>query len=224
MKEMRWIDLSRELSDGMPVYPGDPGVRMETLRTVARDQYHMESLSACMHAGTHLDAPKHFLETGGDVTTIPLEITAGPANFLSVLPQGGILRTADLRSAFATLKDKHPRLILSVGWDKHWGMPEYFTDYPGFEPDFGAFLTENGIVLFGWDAPSVKYGSSDQRAAHRDLLGRKIVILEGLVGLNRLPDSFFLVAMPLKLRGGDGSLVRAAAGVVETATGHGKSI
>ncbi len=221
---MRWIDLSRELCDGMPVFPGDPAVRTETLRTVSRDQYHLVTITSCMHAGTHLDAPSHFLEDGGDVSSIALDITVGAANCLSVVPHEGILRTADLSAAYATLKEKHPRLLLSLGWDRKWNTSEYFTDFPGFEPDLGDFLKRNGIRLLGIDAPSVKYGLGDHRSAHRDLLGNGIVLVEGLVGLDRLPDTFFFLALPLKWRGADGSWVRAAAGIEETENPVGKSI
>jgi len=72
-------------------------------------------------------------------------------------------------------------------------------------------LREKGIVLLGLDLPSVKYGSSDQRAAHLDFLGSQIVIVESMVHLDQLPETFFLIAFPLKIAGMDGSLVRAAA-------------
>jgi kynurenine formamidase len=64
--------------------------------------------------------------------------------------------------------------------------------------------------------PSVKYGNSDQMHAHRDILGLKIVIVESLIHLDGLPESFFFVGLPLKIAGMDGSLIRAVARVSDS--------
>jgi arylformamidase len=211
MLQSDWVDLTKTVSEMMKVYPGDPFVEMETLRTVSEDGFAIKCLTTCMHAGTHLDAPSHFLTTGGDVTTIPLEKTIGWANKITVLPEQGILKTATIRQAYAKLSKKHPRILLDTGWEKQSQTTDFFTGYYGFEPDLIDFIQENGIRLWGSDLPSVKFGPDDTQGAHVALLSHGVVIVEGLIHLEELDSSVWFVALPLKLAGMDGSLVRAIA-------------
>ena len=56
---MSWIDLSVPLRTGMPVYPGDPEVRIEPALTVKGHGANVLSLDIGSHSGTHTDAPLH---------------------------------------------------------------------------------------------------------------------------------------------------------------------
>ncbi len=216
MKKAKWIDLSRPVVPGMPVFPGDPEVKETVLRTVENDGYRLRILETGMHAGTHLDAPAHFLPEGTDVRGIPLDKVAGPASVIRIAPRNGILPTEGIREAYSRLESPAERLLLDAGWAPRWGTPDFFTGFPGFEPDFGEFLKTKGIVLFGTDLPSVKYGDADFASAHRELLGDGVVIGENLVGLEALPEAVFFAAFPLSLAGMDGSMVRAVARIGES--------
>ena len=59
--------LSRPLEDRMPVYPGDPGVRIRPALTVAQDGVAVMALEIGSHAGTHVDAPCHTVPGGRTV-------------------------------------------------------------------------------------------------------------------------------------------------------------
>ena len=53
---------------------------------------------------------------------------------------------------------------------------------------------------------------SDWTTVHRDILGSSTLIVEGLVNMEKLEDKEFLfIALPLKIKGSDGSPVRAIA-------------
>jgi len=211
MKNEHIVDLTRVLSQATPVYPGDPPFL--TSDALAHDPvgFNLKTVTTAMHVGTHLDAPRHYFAKGDGVDRIPLESCVGPAVLLKVAPVGGIVRTADLETAWNRLSVKRPRVLLSTGWEKTFGDPAYFASHPGFEPSLFPFLKKNGVVLFGVDMPSVKYGASDNASCHADLLGAKIVIVESLWNLEHLPDAFFLSAAPLRLEGVDGSPIRAYA-------------
>ena len=80
--------------------------------------------------------------------------------------------------------------------------------YPS--PDLADYLAAHGILLYGTDAPSMDAIESEDFAGHLALLGNGIAILEGL-DLSQAADGVYeLVALPLKIAGGDGSPVRAA--------------
>ena len=66
-----------------------------------------------------------------------------------------------------------------------------------------------GVVLVGINSPSVDPSDSDSLEAHRIMHGAGVVILENLL-LEGVPDGEYeLIALPLKIEGGDGSPVRA---------------
>ncbi len=86
-------------------------------------------------------------------------------------------------------------------------FPQAFV-YPS--PELADHLGSLGICLYGSDAPSMDAVDSEDLPGHSALLRNGIAILEGL-DLSRAPDGVYeLVALPLKIAGGDGSPVRAA--------------
>jgi arylformamidase len=211
MKETRWIDLSRTISSETPVYPGDPQVVMKSGPSVDKEGFNLTTLTTGMHVGTHLDAPLHFIKDGADASEIPLSKVIGFANRIRVAPKDGILTTTAIEKAYEAIFEKTDKLLIDCGWQKEEGKPEFFTAFPGFEPDLAHFLKGKKIVLLGTDMPSVKYGTSDQKGAHLSLLHEKIVIVESLINLGKLEETFFLSCLPIKLQGMDGSVIRAVA-------------
>ncbi len=60
-----WIDISMPLRNGMVQWPGDARFEWrETLRIAEGGACNLSELRTCVHIGTHMDAPKHFLEGG----------------------------------------------------------------------------------------------------------------------------------------------------------------
>ncbi len=67
---MRIIDITKKLNSDITIFPGDPPYERKELATFDRYGYRLCKLSFSSHAGTHLDAPSHFIEYGkqaGDV-------------------------------------------------------------------------------------------------------------------------------------------------------------
>jgi arylformamidase len=69
----RLVDLS------LPLYDGMRGVSAEQNTTIDTVGYNTTNLRLYSHAGTHMDAPLHFLEGGGTIDQIPLDKLIGPA-------------------------------------------------------------------------------------------------------------------------------------------------
>jgi len=58
------IDVTKAIYDGMQVYPGDPKVKIKSAKSLKKDGYRFSEISMGLHAGTHIDAPAHFLKRG----------------------------------------------------------------------------------------------------------------------------------------------------------------
>jgi arylformamidase len=136
---------------------------------------------------------------------MPLDLYWGPAQVVHVRKQHGPLLPDDLRDVDLT---RAPRLLVRTTASDL--APDEFPEdivYP--DPSLGTFLFEAGIVLFGSDAPSMDALDSKELPGHNALGARGIAILENLA-LSGVDDGLYdLVALPLKVVGGDGSPVRA---------------
>lgn len=195
---MRVTDLTRPIEPGMAVYPGDPEVRFHRHTDYAEHGFRVTGLELGTHAGTHLDAPAHFLPEGETVEGISLEKLVGPA------------RVIDLGDANASFCPGE-RVLLRSGWGSHWGMPDYFEEFPGISAELGDRLAAAPVALVGLETPTLHPNGEEDARLHRLLLGRGVVLVENLTNLEALPEQFTLAVLPLPLRGADGSPCRAVA-------------
>lgn len=208
---MQFIDLSREVVSGMPVFPGDPDVAIDPALTLAGDGVAVTHLALGSHTGTHLDAPSHSVAGGRTVDEIPLELLCGPARVLrSVVSHEprAMIRAEDL-----DVPTKLPPIVcVATGWDRHFGTAE-MTAHPSLSLELAELLWERGARVLCVDALSPD-SSADLTAGlpvHEMWLGRDGVIVENLTALHRVPDEIELSLFPLRLTGVDGSPIRAVA-------------
>lgn len=200
------FDVTRPISPQLAVWPGD--TPFSTKQQLNIDQGHsvnLTTLTLSSHTGTHVDAYYHFVRTGQSLEQMPLTAYIGPATVFTVQRQAGPLAVDD----FAGLDwNRVNRLIVhSAASDGSLNQfPQEFV-YPS--PGLADFLGGRGIVLFGSDAPSMDHVDSKELPGHNALRRNRIAILEGLL-LGGVPDGDYeLIALPLPIKGGDGSPVRA---------------
>lgn len=209
---MNWIDLSLPVYSGMPVYPGDPAVQIEPVLNHDRHHLQVSRLTMGSHTGTHLDAPRHFLSAGDDVSQLPLEKLMGPA-YVATCPWHPD-RPLDLAAIDLSSMLPGDMLLLSTGWESQYGLPDYFENVPVFASGSTEYLKKLGIHLLGLDMPTVSERSDPPSpyAMHIGLLQSGILLVEGLAGLMPLRGKRVeFQALPLRLDGCDGSPVRACA-------------
>jgi len=158
------------------------------------------------HGGTHVDAPRHFAPDGVDVTGLPLRL-------YSAL----IVPVDDVRIGAASIPaDCAGRAVLfSTGWEDRAGSTAYYEGFPYLTAEAAQRLADRGAGLVGLDSPSVDSGAEHSaHPAHEILCAAGVPIVEGLVNLRALraiEGEILFVAFPLKLRGIEGSPVRAVA-------------
>lgn len=188
---MQIIDISQELFSA-PVYPGDPEPKLQRIsRIELGDSCNLSAIYACLHNGTHADAPLHFIEDAQAIDEVPLEKFIGPCKVIEV--DKGPITGAYVERFFP----RNCKRLLVKSKGKAWLM--------GNAADEVAQL---GIELYGTDSQSIGT-SGAQREPHTSLLGNNIAILEGLDLSKVVTGDYFLFAPPLKIAGSDGSPVRA---------------
>ena len=188
---MKLIDISSDLLTA-PVYPGDPEPRLHVVSRIANgDECNLSALYACLHTGTHADAPMHFIEGGKSISEMPLECFIGPCTVLEIEPGPVTGEQID-----ALVKPGCERVLFKSGGGA------YFLESAGDE------LAMLGVRLVGTDAQSVGCPGNQARP-HRALLQENIAVLEGLCLEAAPPGDYFLIAPPVKIVGRDGAPVRA---------------
>ena len=174
-------------------------------------KYNITQLIVSTHQGTHLDAPFHFFDTGRTVDELDLNRCVGKATVLDLTP---IEPRYDLTPA--DLEEHEPfivenaRIIIKTDWFRRFPQQEYFSDGPGISPELACWFAEKKIALLGLETPGVH--SVLWEEVHKRLLESETVIVEGLAHLDQLTQKdIFFIALPLKIKGRDGSPVRAVA-------------
>ena len=205
MPASKWLDVSVLLHDGLVPWPGDPPFRLERVSDMARgDVCTFSTLSMSAHAGTHVDAPLHYLRRGRSIDLWPLDATVGPARVIPIRNPSTI-GVDELQSQRI---QKGERLLFKTRNSARKRPGVFFKDYVSVSPDAARYLASRRLRAVGIDGPSI--GPFEQGAeTHRILLGGGIWIVEWL-DLRRVPAGpCDLICMPLRIVGGDGAPARA---------------
>jgi kynurenine formamidase len=190
-----YIDLSYEIYNGMPVYPGDLKVELINDRKVNRDGYCNHNLKMGMHTGTHLDLPAHMLEDVRNAADITLEDICGRAKII----YAGEKKEIKVEPEHEKLIEKNDIVIIYTGMDKEYGNQEYYNQHPVISEAMADLLINMEVKLLGFDMPSPDYSPFK---IHQKLFENDIFILENLCNLEKLLglESFKLFVFPLKVR------------------------
>ena len=230
------VDLSYAYDEATIFWPTEEGFVLERGAagvTEAGYWYAAHRFRTAEHGGTHIDAPIHFAEGHQSVDEIPLDRLIGPAIVVDVT--GACAADSDHLvsvAAFVEWESQYGRIargtivLLRTGFERFWPdrLRYLGTDergaaavaklhFPGLHPDAARWLVqERGIHAVGLDTASIDHGPSIRFEAHRVLSAANVPAFENLTNLAGLPPrGFEVVALPMKIRGGSGSPLRAVA-------------
>jgi arylformamidase len=203
--EVELYDISQTLQEGIAVWPGDPELKYRwAMRIQKGEPCNVAEVDMGVHTGTHLDAPLHLDDSGGDAASIPIRSCMGAARVYAISANECIravdLDPLDWRSV--------ERVLFKTRLDSLPGR-KFDQNYVYLGDDASEFLVQRGILLVGADTPSVDAFKSKSLPSHRILLRHGIVILENARLEKVPPGDYELICLPLKLAGLDGSPVRA---------------
>ena len=188
---MHLIDISRDITT-TEIYPGDPPTVVRRVRTIGEESdYNLSVLCTCVHAGTHVDAPLHFIEDGASVEQLPEEAFIGPCTVLEIKDSPITGECVNRR-----FPQNCERLLIKGNGEVT------FMDSAAFE------AAELPLRLIGTDALSIGMETCELQA-HKAFLQKGIVILEGLDLSGVEPGNYFLIALPMKIGGAEGAPARA---------------
>ena len=200
---MTIYDISQTLRPGLPVWPGDTQFSFErTWLMEDGSPVNVGRMGMSTHSGTHGDAPLHYAKGAADIASVALDPYLGECLVVDVRHAGDWVQVADL----PPLNGATRVLLRTFETFPHDAWDSRFT---AIAPDAIAWLAAQGVVLIGTDAPSVDPQDSKTMDAHCAVLAADMRILEGLVLDAVPPGRYELIALPLKIAGGDAGLCRA---------------
>lgn len=203
---MRIIDISVPLDQTTPSWPGDPPFERTLVAALQAGQpLNLSHISLSAHAGTHVDAPLHFVEDGAGVDSIPPSLLCGACR---VVDCGNAERIdEELVARFAPQPGE--RLLFRTTNSSLWAERAFRRDSVGLTVPAAKALRACSVALIGIDYLSVCAFRGPGIRVHHILLRAGIVILEGL-NLSSAPAGHYkLICAPLLIAGADGAPARA---------------
>lgn len=204
---MRIWDISEPIEPSTAPFPGDTPFSQEwVLRQETGGSCNVSTIRMSVHVGTHTDAPLHFDLAGPDIASVDLRSYIGRCRVVDVRGRG----TPSLVPADALT----PQVL--QGAERILFRTREHHDHRVWNPGFTAVgveaarvLVQAGIKLVGIDTPSMDHADSKQLDGHHVLYEGGIALLENL-DLTAVPaGDYELIALPLRIRNGDSSPVRA---------------
>ncbi|GAA0438886.1 cyclase family protein [Lentibacillus halophilus] len=212
MQPNRIIDLTMDLTNQTPVFPGDPTPHIYPAATLDEDGCSVHHLHIASHTGTHVDAPYHFFKDGARMDQLDLHLFIGSGLIIPV--QGKNEREPiTLADTQAYIEKAKPGdiALFHTGWAQYAGTDKY-ERHPYIHRDTARALRDQGVRVIGIDALNPDQTGSDDFSVHDEILGREGVLIENLTNLEHVDVANPMISvLPLKLPGGDGSPVRAVA-------------
>ena len=187
---MKYIDLTHDFKQNMPVYPGDPIPEISQVAFIDKDGYNDFQIKTGMHVGTHMDAPLHMLQNGKRLSDY------SPDHFFG---KGHLIKASNINVELLENKNisRGDIVFLMTGFYKKFGTDEYYENYPEINEVFAKKIIELGVKIIGMDTPSPDRAPF---AIHKLLLENDILIIENLTNLELLLEhvQFDVVALPAK--------------------------
>jgi len=226
IREARVVDLSQSLEEHMPNFP----THSKFYHNLWGSYWHGDraltyQLVMNEHNGTHVDAPAHFISDAKPhahvtIDQVPPECLMGRG--VRIDCQGfreGEYVTGDFVTAWEA---KHGALeagdivLFNFGWSAHWGLrpqnKRYLSDWPGVSMEVAQYVIQRPVAAIGVDTLTPDPPSAlTTNPIHPVLLEKQVLLVENLCNLEQLPDFFVFLALPLKIRSGSGSPIRAVA-------------
>ncbi len=196
--------LSHILDEKTPTYAAKNKITLTHTRGIKRgDVCNEMSWAFTNHTGTHVDAPRHFIEDGKTIDHLPAEWWIFNKVELVNIPKvkpGQIITSKDI----GLLPRGTELVLIKTGYEGNRYRKAYWHNAPGLHPEMAGWLMKMcpKIRAVGMDIISVSSIQNRElgRAAHREFLGRDILLIEDmrLSVLKGSPEKVLVAPMRVK--------------------------
>lgn len=205
---MKIYDITPQIHSRLAVFPGDIAFAQNTSMSFAGgDHLMLSSIVSTLHLGAHADAPCHYVSQGQGINAVSLGVYMGKTQ---VVRPDLTNKNNSLSIELSDIKNIDilaPRVLFAT--ESFSDPTVWHNDFVSLSAELIEELARQKCVLVGVDTPSVDPATSKDLPAHNALAKTGIHVLEGLL-LNNVPQGVYtLIALPLPIKNGDASPVRA---------------
>jgi arylformamidase len=198
-------DITPVIHKGLGVFPGDQIFEPTTVMDFKNgDNLLLTKFMTTTHIGAHVDAPSHYARDGQSIESADLQIYMGAAQVIKIpRPQGLRVEKKHLEN----IKIVAPRVLIQT--NSFPNPDQWNADFCGLSTGAVEYLASQKVKLIGIDTPSMDPQDDKELESHNAINKNDLRILEGIV-LNQVPEGvYFLIALPLPIKGAEASPVRA---------------
>lgn len=227
MGTLEAVDLTHTMEEKMPTFPSHSKYYLNRWLSPG-DPALVNVMIIGDHAGTHFDAPAHFVHDenspvrkfADEVDCMALVGRAKKLTFGPFAPDNATVSVEDIRAWEAENTEicEDDIVFFDYQWGRDkWGPVDesnaFLENWPGLSKSAVDYLIEKKIRVAGTDCASIDSADGDGFVfpGHFELLGSGILIIENLANLHLLPSEFIFMAFPLKIKLAGGSPIRAVA-------------
>jgi kynurenine formamidase len=231
MRQLKLIDLSQEIFQGMSVFPMHQPTFIMTNMTHEQNMqqtgskalgFSARNILISEHGGTHCDAVWEYKPSGATIDKMPMSHFWGSAICidLSHIRFDRYIEPRDLELAVKNSGQeilKGDIVLMYTGhFDRNFGTDKWQTEYTGLSYEGAKWLAEQGVVNIGVDAPAIDHPDDINFSGHLICGEYDMTNTENLCNLDKIVNKRFLYfGLPLRIRDGSGSPIRAVALVEE---------
>jgi arylformamidase len=201
-------DITRLLGSEHIDYPGDTPYARTMISTIGEGaRFDLARLEMSAHSGTHLDAPAHFVYGGKTIDQYEVREFILPARVIRIDDPEAVPASALLACEIGPGEALLFKTRNSSG--AQLGSAVFFEDFVHLSREAADLCVEKRVHLVGVDSISVDRYGDEQYPVHERLSKAGILILEGIDLALVPPGEYTLIALPLRIQGGEASPVRA---------------
>lgn len=200
---MRIFDVSMTIEEEMMVYKNrvEKRPRISLEKSFITDGFNESAICMNLHTGTHIDAPYHMQRDGDTVENLDLEKLIAPCQVFDLTHVEGGITKSDLirlqikKSGFVLFKTRnslHDKSSL---------------DFIYLTKSGAEYLADQSVMGVGIDSLGIER-DQPSHATHNILFDQGIIIIEGLRLRDIQAGEYFMMALPLKIKGTDGAPAR----------------
>lgn len=225
------IDLSQEIYEGMPVF----GMHQHTFFMLNQDHetnmkqtgsktlgFAARNMLISEHGPTHSDAVWEYNPEGPTIDNMDMKLFWGSAICVDLthIRYPDYIEVKDLEEAVAKSGQEVLPGDIFLMYTGHWNrtyavgdIEGYKNYYTGLSYDAAEWLAKKGVVNIGVDSSAIDQTPDDLDFSGHWVCGKYgMTNTENLCNLDKVVNKrFFYMGLPLKIRDGSGSPVRAIA-------------
>lgn len=203
---MKFIDISWPISKGITEYKDRNTLTIDHFATHLSKDFEESTFCMGTHTGTHVDAPRHFIENGKTIDQIDLDKLNGECQVLDLTFVDDKITDTKLEK----LKIEANKIILLKTKNSFLEPTAPFnSNFVYLDSSAAEYLANLPAKAVGIDYLGIER-NQPSHPTHKTLLSKDIPIIEGLRLQEANKNIYTLICMPLKLIGLDASPARCA--------------